>query len=409
MYEMDSLFPCKKCGAIIGPFCESGISAAKRWFGEKDRFDVPKKLQQPKLTVSRAALRLGFVPLTDSAPLVMAHELGLFRKYGLQVKLTRELGWASIRDRVIHRELDAAHAVSGMPFAATLGLGSVRCECLTGLVLNQHGNGITLSNDLWSRGVQDATTLREEIFRQRGRKTFTFGVVFPFSSHNFLLRGWLAAAGINPDSDVRIVVVSPPQMVANLKAGHLDGFCAGEPWNSLAVQAGAGWIAAISAELAPRHPEKVLMVRREFAEQRSDEHLALIAGLLDACAFCDDPENRGEVIAILSRPEYVGVTADALRPAFSGEFNLGHRQFRTVTQFNSFHGDDANEPSREKAAWVIQHLRNSSLCKDASALDFELGRRVFRMDIFEKASRLHRSTKHNHEHETEPEKQIVLA
>src|SRR6266850_1427849 len=211
----------------------------------------------------RAPLRLGFVPLTDCAPLVMAAELGLFRKYGLDVVLSRELGWASIRDKIIYGELEAAHALAAMPSAATIGFGSIPCECLAALVLNLHGNAITLSNDLWRRGVRDGSTLRQEIVRSRQSRPLTFGVVFSCSSHQFLLRGWLAAAGTDPDRDVRIVVVPPPQMVVNLEAGHLDGFCVGEPWNSVAVQARAGWCVAATAELEPGNPEKVLMVRRE--------------------------------------------------------------------------------------------------------------------------------------------------
>src|SRR5258706_6379484 len=171
-----------------------------------------KKAHLTKMPATQRKLRVGFVPLTDCAPLVMAQELGLFRKFGLNVALSRELGWATIRDKVIHGELEAAHAVAGMPVAATLGLGSVPCDCLTALVLNLHGNAITLSEDLWKNGVRDGATLREEILRSRHHKTFTFGVVFPFSSHNFLLRGWLASAGIKPNQDVRIVVVPPPQM-----------------------------------------------------------------------------------------------------------------------------------------------------------------------------------------------------
>jgi ABC-type nitrate/sulfonate/bicarbonate transport system substrate-binding protein len=170
---------------------------------------------------------VGFVPLTDCAPLIMAHELGLFRKYGLRVALSRELGWATIRDKIIHRELDAAHALASMPVAATLGLGSIRCDCLTGLVLNLHGNAITLSEELWRRGVRDGATLRDEIRKLHVQKKFTFGVVNPFSSHHYLLRNWLASFGIRPDRDVRIVTVPPPQMVPNLKAGNLDGFCRG--------------------------------------------------------------------------------------------------------------------------------------------------------------------------------------
>lgn len=322
----------------------------------------------------------------------MAHELGLFRKYGLRVVLSRELGWATIRDKIIHRELDAAHALAAMPLAATLGLGSIRCDCLTGLVLNLHGNAITLSNELWRRGVRDGATLRKEIARTHRERMFTFGVVFSSSSHHFLLRGWLAGSGIRPDRDVRIVVVPPPQMVTNLKAGHLDGFCVGEPWNSVAVQAHAGWWVATSAQLDPGHPEKVLMVRTEFAEKHAEEHVALVAALLEACEFCDAVENRERIITTLCRPEYVGATPHALQHAFDEEFDFGHGRTQSVPDFNVFHRRDANEPSVEKAAWVVQHLRQSGLCRDDSTLTFALGRKVFRTDIFEKALRLRSST-----------------
>ncbi|HZT23119.1 MAG TPA: CmpA/NrtA family ABC transporter substrate-binding protein [Verrucomicrobiae bacterium] len=333
-------------------------------------------------------LRLGFVPLTDCAPLVMAQELGLFRKYGLRAVLSREPGWATIRDKVIYGELDAAHAVAGMPFAATLGLGSIPCDCLTALVLSQHGNAITLSADLWRRGVRDGATLRQEICSQRapgGEKTFIFGAVSSFSSHCFLLRQWLEAAGIPLGRDTRIVIVPPPQMAAHLKAGHLDGFCAGEPWNSAAVQAQDGWVVTTSAELAPGHPEKVLMVRRDFAEQRPEEHLALVAALWDACKWCDAPENREQLVATLARPDYVNASAVTLWRGLEGRLDCGHGRVRTVPDFLLFHRDGANEPSANKAAWVLQHLRNSGLCPNPSALNAELGRRVFRADLFNQA------------------------
>lgn len=352
-------------------------------------------------------MRLGFVPLTDCAPLVMAQELGLFKKYGLRVALTRELGWATIRDKVIHGELDAAHAVAGMPAAATLGLNSIACDCLTALVLNLHGNAITLSADLWNRGVRDGKSLRAEITRTRGEKVFTFGVVYSFSSHNYLLRNWLTAAGIQPDRDVRIVVVPPAQMVTNLKAGHLDGFCVGEPWNSLAVRAGEGCVVAVSAELDPLHPEKVLMVRREFAERREKEHLALVAALLEACAYCDKPEHHPEIISILARPEYVNVPAEVLRCGLSGPFQSTRKEARSISDFCIFHRHDANEPSADKAGWVLRNLRTSGLCKDAAQLNAALGRKVFRPDLFTTAQKLQTDSKPDHENKHDSQTHIA--
>lgn len=362
---------------------------------------IVNKKNQPtaKTAAGRQKLRLGFVPLTDCAPLVMAQELGLYKKYGLQVELSRELGWATIRDKVIHGELNAAHALAAMPVTATLGLGSVPCECLTALVLNLNGNAITLSNDLWKRGVRDVRNLREEIVRSRPEKFFTFGAVFPFSSHRHLLRRWFAAHGIDPERDVRIVIVPPPQMVANLKAGNLDGFCVGEPWNSVAVQARAGWIAATSVQLDAMHPEKVLMVRGDFAAKRHTEHVALVAALLEACEYCDQPENHAHVTEVLSHPAHVGAPPAALQHGIDGEMDFGHDVTRSVRDFCIFNRDGANDPSGDKAAWVMELIRASGFCKEPSAINFAFARKVFRSDIFEQASALRHSTNPNSEHE----------
>jgi ABC-type nitrate/sulfonate/bicarbonate transport system substrate-binding protein len=371
------------------------------------------KQPQPKIIgLNTHKLRVGFVPLTDCAPLVMAEELGLYKKYGLNVRLHRELGWASIRDKVVYGELDAAHAIAGLPFAATLGLGSMKCDCLTGLVMNLNGNGITLSNPLARRGVTDAASLRAEVQRLRGERTMTFGIVSPVSSHHFLLRAWLASAGINPDRDVRIVVVPPPQMVANLRAGNLDGFCVGEPWNSVAVQSRVGVCVAVSAELDPGHPEKVLMVRQDFAEAREEDHLALLAAVLDACHYCDEPENHERIIEVLSRPQYVGVSAESLRCGITGRFDFGGGVVRNVSDFNAFHRYDANEPSGDKAAWVMNRLRASGIGLEGNQFNFSLGRQIFRADIFEKAMRLRVSvnaTLRQHDNEDQSDHRLLQA
>ena len=373
--------------------------------------DMSKKIQTvKKFSAVHQPLRVGFVPLTDCAPLVMAEELGLFTKFGLRVKLSRELGWATIRDKVIHGELEAAHAIAAMPVAATLGLGSVACDCLTALVLNLNGNAITLSTELWKRGVRDGRTLREEIVRSRHEKIYTFGVVFSFSSHRHLLRRWFAAQGIDPDRDVRIVVVPPPQMVVNLKAGHLDGFCVGEPWNSVAVQSKTGWIVATSSELDPQHPEKVLMVRSDFAAKHDEEHIALIAALLEACEFCDQPENHEHLIRTLARPEYLGVSESALRHGITGGMDLGHDRERKLRDFCIFSRDAANTPSGDKVAWAIELVRASGLCPEPSAINFALGRKIFRTDIFNRAAGLRNSNPNIHDEKpTQPENELVLA
>ncbi len=343
-----------------------------------------KKIQNNTAPES-SELRLGFVPLTDCAPVVMALELGLYARHGLKVRLSRELGWATVRDKMVYGELEASHALAAMPLTATLGLGSIAVDCCTALVMSLHGNAITLSKDLWDRKVRDGESLREHIRSSRRNGLLTFGAVFPFSSHRQLLRKWLGQHGIDPERDVRIVTVPPPQLAANLKAGNLDGFCSGEPWNSVAVEAGAGWIAATSGELDSHHPEKVLMVRNEFAIRREPELLALVRALVEACAFCQNPANHRAVAEVLSRPGYIGVDADTLVRGLGGRLDTGPAGFRNFPGFIMFHGPKANEPSPEKAAWLFDLVRSSGISLDPAMMSFELCRRVYRADLFNKA------------------------
>ena len=359
---------------------------ARRTLIERTNQKIPilmhKKQQRHK--AARSPLRVGFVPLNDCAPLAVANELNLFEKHGIEVELCREVGWATVRDKIIYSELDAAHAPAGMVVAATAGLGSIPVDCLTGLIINLHGNAITLSEPLWKRGVRDGKSLRHEIVERGGRK-LVFGAVFPFSSHNFLLRSWLRENGINPDHDVQIVIVPPPQMFPNLKAGNLDGYCVGEPWNSLAVIAQAGFVAATSSELANQHPEKVLMVRRDFAEAHEPEHMAMIAALAEACRFCDAPGNRERIIELLAGPRYLNAPIQALRMSMKGTFDFGHGRVEEAPDFHIFSSDDANEPTPEKAAWVIRSLQEMRVAGDTGILDSLDPASMFRADIFHQA------------------------
>jgi ABC-type nitrate/sulfonate/bicarbonate transport system substrate-binding protein len=367
---------------------------------------MSSRIQSVRSQKKPQSLQVGFVPLTDCAPLAMAKELGLFSKYNLEVQLKRELGWATIRDKIIHGELDAAHALAGMPFAATLGLGSAPCECITGLILGLNGNAITLSSELWKNGVRDAKSLREVILRLRGKKTFTFGIPFPYSSHNFLLRRWLSSGGIDPQKDVQIVVVPPPQMFANLKAGNLDGYCVGEPWNSIAVQSRVGWCVDTSVGLASGHPEKVLMVRSRFAVERATEHLALIASLIEACAYCDQPENAEHVISVLSRPEYLNLPSASLRKSIAGPFDFGHGRVQKTVGFHIFHRDEANEPSAEKAGWVLTAMNQTGAVPNRSMLPSASLHKIFRPDIHQQARKLITRI-NNHETESKAEQHII--
>jgi len=337
-------------------------------------------LSVPRSSRPAGALRLGFVALNDAAPLVAAHELGLFAKRGLTVQLRREVGWATVRDKVIYGELEAAQAPAPMLWAAQLGLGGPAGAVLTAHVLNLHGNALTLSTALRSAGVHDAATFRAEALRRRGERRLTLGVVFPFSSHHLLLRHWLVQAGLDPLRDVRIVVVPPAQMYRNLAAGTLDGYCAGEPWGSVAVRAGAGWCPTWSARATPGHVEKVLLVRADFARDRGDEHLALVAALLEAGRWCDESANRPQLARWLAGPRYLDLPVEALLPSLGGHFDHGGAKPEIVPDFLIFSRGGANVP-RPAAAAVLQAALVAAGLIPREAVTPDLPKRLFREDL----------------------------
>jgi ABC-type nitrate/sulfonate/bicarbonate transport system substrate-binding protein len=334
---------------------------------------------------SDRALHVGFIPDSDCAPIVAAHESGLFEKYDLHVELHRETRWANIRDKIINGDLDAAHAPASLPFVVNLGIDSDQCACVAGLVLSLQGNSMTISQELWHEGVRDASTLRDLVYRNWGRRTYSFGVEFPHSPPYFLLRQWLKGGGILPHTEVRLVVMPPAQMFPTLKLGYIDGYCVGEPWTSLAAESEAGVALATSADLAPLHPEKVLMVRSDFARERADEHERLIAALIEACAFCDKPGNHPLLVDMLSQPQYVNAPKDCLKRAFPG--NPVDDPAGPVGP-SIFHHNLANAPTNAKAAWLVNRLyelMEQSVLPAPTSGRAPVLKNIFRLDIFERA------------------------
>lgn len=341
----------------------------------------------PKKSKPARPLHLGFLPENDCAPLVVAHELGLFEKYDLDVELKREASCTTLRDHILSGQLDAAHAPATLPFVLSLGLDFEQCSCISGLVLSLQGNAITLSKKLWSEGVRDAETLRARIFEDWGWRTYTFGVVFPYSPQYFLLSQWLRTAGIVPHSHVRLVVIPPEQMFPMLELGYLDGYCVGEPWTSVAVEAGIGVCAATSAQLSPWHPEKALLVPETFAVERAEEHARLIAALREACAFCDQPENRKHVSELLMEPHYVNAPADCIKAGMIGPFQFPGQHNATGAALNIFSQHQTNDPTDSKAAWITKHL--SEYLKPGAKRSARLRplNSIFRRDLFKQSDR----------------------
>lgn len=325
-------------------------------------------------------MRVGFLALSDAAPFAVAEEHGLFVKQGLRVQLSREVGWATIREKIIYGELDAAQCPGPMLWSTAVGVESVPCPVVTALVLSAHGNALTLSERLWEAGVRDARTLREEARRRSGERRITFGVVSAQSSHHVLLRSWLAAGGINPERDVRIVVVPPAQMFRNLSAGTIDGYCAGEPWNTLAVRERIGWCPTWSAAESLTPVEKVLMVTEAFARSRPGEHQALVAALAEACAWCDERENREPLARLLATSKYINQSTHVISPSLLGTFDCGHGRVESVPDFHIFHRDGTNVPTLQKAERLQREIVDAGLLRP-NQVQPDLPARLFREDL----------------------------
>lgn len=280
-------------------------------------------------------LTAGFIPLLDCASLVAASECGFAAREGLELTLVRETSWANIRDRLIVGHFEAAHMLGPMAVASTLGLGHLRVPIVAPCSLGLGGNAFAVSLPLWEQmrnqgavpggrpSVQGSALKRVVSARTREElHPLTFGMVYPFSCHNYELRYWLAAGGIDPDRDVRLVVIPPPLLVDALRAGQIDGFCVGEPWGSLAVDSGLAAIVTSTAQIWPLSPEKVLGCRADWALEHTQELAALIRALYRAALWCERPENHAELAALLAEPRYIGTAPELLRRGLSGRLIL---------------------------------------------------------------------------------------
>jgi len=338
-----------------------------------------------QITKSRSEaspLRVGYVPLTDCAPLVVAKELDLFNKHGVAVELYKEPGWATIREKICLGELDAAQAPASMVFELSLGYTGTAARCLTAFVTPHNGNAITLSNKLWEMGVRDGASLAKVVKANPSRR-FTFAGVLKYSSQNYLMRHWLLSHGIVPDQDVTIMVVPPPQVHGCLKNGYLDGYCVAEPWSSVGLLEGIGWCTTLTSDFAPMHPEKVFMMTEASHTEDEDRHVALLRALWDASAYCDDPANRHELSELLARPDYVDVPQAALDNALIGPFDMGMGETTSATDAIVFHRYDVNRPTAQKAAWVLDEIALHKLQPEFQRPDRNEISRCFREDIFD--------------------------
>ena len=370
------------------------------------------------LEVEKDELTLGFIKLTDMAPLAIAYEKHFFEEEGLYVTLEAQANWKVLLDRVIDGELDGAHMLAGQPLAATIGYGT-EAHIVTPFSMDLNGNGITVSNEVWAmmkpqlarrpdgRPVHpiSAAALRPVIddFEAQGRP-FRMGMVFPVSTHNYELRYWLAAGGIHPGyyaphdvtgqigAEALLSVTPPPQMPATLEAGTISGYCVGEPWNQQAVFKGIGVPVITDYEIWKNNPEKVFGVTAEFAENNPNTTLALTKALIRAGRWldADDNANRREAVEILARPEYVGADAEVIANSMTGTFEYEKGDERAVPDFNVFYRYFATYPYYSDAIWYLTQMRRWGQIPEAKpdAWYDAVAREVYRPDIYLEAARL---------------------
>jgi two-component system, oxyanion-binding sensor len=321
--------------------------------------------------MSGESLRIGFIPLTDAAALVVAADKGFAAKQGLSLDLVREVSWSNVRDKLNIGLFDAAHLLAPVAIASSLGIGHIKMPLLVPFVLGANGNAITVSPALHSAlilaaqggDITDAKVSGQALARvvaerrKRGADPLTFGMTFPFSSHNYLLRFWIAAGGVDPDEDVRLVVLPPSYMVDSLSSRQVDGFCVGAPWNSVAVELGIGHILHFGSDIFAQAPEKVLAVRAAWSANRDEVLKRLVSALNDAADFINDPANLRELVTLLAAPDRIAVAPEIIERTFKGRLRIAPGEtFRTDPDYMLIGRKGAARPEPADAAWLYAQM-----------------------------------------------------
>ena len=343
-------------------------------------------------------LRIGFIPLVDAAALIVAVDKGFAAAEGLDVTLVREVSWSNVRDKLNIGLLDAAHLLAPVAIASSLGLGHVKVPIAAPFNLGLNGNAITVSPALHAAIMAEisgdpfdplatALALARVVARRRrsGAEPLTFGMTFPFSTHNYQLRFWMAAGGVDPDEDVRLVVLPPPYMVDSLASGHVDAFCVGAPWNSVAVDLGVGHILHFVADILVRAVEKVLAVRQDWSVKNPEVLAALVRAAYRAAEFIEQPENRLEAARILAQPERIGVDAEVVQRTLDGRLKISpDGKIRESSRYLLVGREGAPRPDPMQAAWLYaQMVRWGQASISPEAL--RTAQAVFRPDLYDAA------------------------
>jgi nitrate/nitrite transport system substrate-binding protein len=331
-------------------------------------------------------VRFGIIALTDCSPIVIAHEKGLFKKHGIQSSISKEASWAVIRDKLQTGDNQATHMLIGMPIASTMGLlGSAKKPMVFPWILNRNGQAITLKSEFLGKVQEDPKALKPFVEKAKALgEPMTFAMTFPPGTHAMWLRYYLAAGGINPDKDVNLITIPPPQMVANMKVGKMDGFCVGEPWNARAVSDKIGFTAITTQKMWKDHPEKVCAFLAEYADKNPKTVKAVLKALHEASVWLDDLGNRPEQCDIVSKPSYVNCPKEVILGRLLGDYDLGDgRKYKDPFPM-IFSQRNCNYPQPKYVAWWLSQLRRWGMVTGAP--DYAgIAAKVARPDLYEAA------------------------
>ena len=329
-------------------------------------------------------VRIGFIPLTDCSSVVMAAVQKFDEKYGIKIIPTKEASWASVRDKLVNGELDAAHVLYGLVYGVHMGIGGPKKDMAVLMTLNNNGQAITLSNQLKDKGVTDGPSLAA--LMKKEKREYTFAQTFPTGTHAMWLYYWLAANGINPMSDAKVITVPPPQMVANMRVGNMDGYCVGEPWNARAIFDKIGFTAVTTQDIWTDHPEKVLGTTDEFTKKYPNTARAMTAAILEASRFIDQEVDKKKTATILADKAYVNTTMEVIEDRWEGKYDNGIGKKWTDPNAMKFHKDGAtNYPYLSDGMWFLtQHKRWGLLKEHPDYL--AVAKAVNKIDIYKKAA-----------------------
>jgi len=333
----------------------------------------------------KTEVKIGFISLTDCASVIMASTLGLDKKYGLNITPSKEASWAGVRDKLINGDLDAAHVLYGLIYGVQMGIGGAQKDMAALMTLNHNGQAITLSRQLAQQGVTDGASLAA--LMQHEPRDYVFAQTFPTGTHAMWLYYWLAAHGINPMSDARSITVPPPQMVATMQAGRMDGFCVGEPWNARAISDTIGFTAATTQDIWKDHPEKILGTTAEFVTRYPHTARAMVAAILEASRFIDSSvANRRQTATTIAAKAYVDTDAEVIVDRMLGRYSDGQGKTWDDSHPMRFFADGAvNFPYLSDGMWFLtQHKRWGMLKEHPDYL--AVAQQVNRIDIYKEAA-----------------------